>query len=87
MISHARDFAARMEPGDTANMLRKRVDAAWDTAVAAMAELATRRFHVMSLDSWQYYKADLVAFAQANGGIGPDLEVLYHAPGSKFLGC
>jgi hypothetical protein len=87
MIGRAKDFAARMEPGGTADTLRKRVNAAWDTAVAAMAELATRRFHVMVLDSWQYYKADMVAFAQANGGIGPDLEVLYHARGSTFMGC
>jgi hypothetical protein len=63
------------------------MNAAWDTAVAAMAELATRRFGVMALDAWQYYKADMVAFAQSDGGIGPGLEVLYHAPGSKFMGC
>jgi hypothetical protein len=87
MIGHAKDFASRMEPGDTANMLRKRVNAAWDTAVAAMAELARRRFGVMALDAWQYHKADMVEFAQADGGIGSALEVLYHAPGSKFLGC
>jgi MgtE intracellular N domain len=86
MLGYIRELAARMEPSDGATRLRKRVDEAWNTAVAAMAQLATTRLHVMSLDAWQYHKADMVAFAQADGGIGPDLEVLYHVPGSKFMG-
>jgi hypothetical protein len=87
MVGYAKEVAARMEPGDQADMLRKAVGAAWDTAVTAMAQLAEQRLCTLRLDSWQYHTADMVAFARADGGIGPALEVLYHAPGSKFMGC
>jgi len=91
MVGYAKEVADRMEDDGTdlghwADHIRSRAGAAWKSAVEALDELAVKRFDVMKVRVWQYNKADMVRFAHATGGIGPELEVLYHAKGSRMLG-
>ena len=67
-------------------MLRRDIASAWEGLKAQLGELSERRLEVLKLDAWQYHKPDMVEYAQAHGGIGPDLESLYHTRDSKFFG-
>lgn len=87
MVTYADSLATQMVgEGVGVGLLRRRVAEAETTVVSALADLADRRFEVLQLDAWQYYKAEMAEFASNDGGMHPDLEAVYHVRGSRFTG-
>jgi hypothetical protein len=87
MVGEAKELARRMvgDGSGFAKSLRARVAEARSYAIAGLDELAYERFKLLRQQVWSRRKADMVKFGHATGGIGPDLEALYHARGSKFV--
>jgi hypothetical protein len=79
------DSMADIDDGTT-KLLRDAAAKARADINTALAELRSERMRDQNLRLWPRRKADVVAFARAAGGIGPELEAMFHSRGSAFLG-
>ncbi len=91
LIGEANKLASRMIDDGTAigalsRSIRNVATRAWAAVLTSLEDTASDRFEVMTLDVWHYNKADMAEFARTDGGMAPEVEVQFHASGSKFLG-
>jgi len=87
MVQYARELAGRMVvDDDCADSIRRVADEVWAATTEALATLAEGRFDTLLDRTWhRRNRAALLEFGQLAGGVGPDLEVLFHARGSEFV--
>lgn len=87
MVAELKDMAEHMEPSadPLCGELLTRAREASAEVRGALDMMAPERLSVLAQQAWLRRKADILAFARATGGIAPEVEVLYHAKGSRFV--
>ena len=91
LLQRSVELARRMIDDDPSTGWRRadllhRAEKAMADASMGMQELAAERFVVLEVDHFVRNKSGMAEFGHWHGGMGPAVEAMLHAKGSKFIG-